>query len=125
MLGVARVSPRRSKSLAKFALNAFATGPPVSDFTYSASEAKPSGRSPLTKFVASITRHALDSRHPAERVRDRRRRHRQEHRVRPGGVAAVAADLVHLVSRRPPDSREPAAEVAPPDRHDLHLALPG
>src|SRR6266540_2491830 len=55
MLGVARVSPSRSKSLAKFELNAFATGPPVSNFTYSASEEKPSGRSPLTRFVASIT----------------------------------------------------------------------
>ena len=68
------LSPLRSgrRASAKLALNAFATGPPVSDFTYSASDSKPSGLAPRTTLIASMTGTPLEPTHGTDRVGDRR-----------------------------------------------------
>src|SRR4051812_37581219 len=55
LLGLEDVSPRRSIRLAKKMLNDFAVGPAVTDFTYSALDAKPLGGSASNRLVASIT----------------------------------------------------------------------
>ena len=100
-------------------LNDFAVGPPTIDFTSCASDAKASSR-PRNAFVASIVDLALDAAHLRERLGDLAGRNRDDDHVGIRRVAAVAAELLHVVPRRAPALREPAAHVPPADDGDLH-----
>src|SRR5205807_7550496 len=65
----------------------------------------------------------FDAAYLPERVGDRARRHRHEQDVGAGRVAAVAAELLHLVARIPPEPGEPAADVSSADHGDVHDSL--
>jgi hypothetical protein len=55
-----------------------------------------------------------------ERIGDRGRRHCKQHDVRSGDIAAVPAELLHVVTCGPPQPGEPTANAASADDGDPH-----
>ena len=79
---------------------------------------------PTAEGIRRIDRRlAFDPGHAAQRLADRARRHRHEHDVCVRRVTAVAADLRDLVTCVAPKPGQSAADVAAPDRDDLHPIL--
>src|SRR5215471_19779287 len=103
-------------------LKLLATGPPVIDWTSSASDGKASLRVGVGGVDGDLARQAGDL---AQRRRDGRARDRHQHHISIAGVAAIAPQHGYLMPGLAPQRGQASPNASTADGDDLHWSMPG